>query len=131
MLEEIYLLDRGTGSLSILLTLDADGELPISRLCAKLKQNRATTVRVIELLRRLDLVEVLSREKFPFSRQVRLSNSGRRLLVTPLDAWPSFFLRRRANFESALQPLLRVGPTPAVRFGRRQRFLPQVKPRAV
>lgn len=91
MLDEIYRIDRSTGTLPILLTLDAVGELLLTDLCRRLRLDRSTTVRALAVLLDLRLVAVRESGLFPFSRYVRLSLVGKRFLSLPLSSWPPFF----------------------------------------
>lgn len=95
MLDEIYKVDRKTGAISVLLTLIVDEELLLSQLCARLKFDRTTTVRAVELLLELGLLSIRTSKGFPFSRHLRLSEAGRQFVGIPLTQWPGFFLRRR------------------------------------
>lgn len=97
MLDEIYKLDRRTGAIAVLLTLQANGETLLSDLYRKLKLDRTTTSRALDLLRTLGLVVVRPSDGFPFSKHLRLSRVGLQLVGTRLEDWPAFFMRRRMS----------------------------------
>lgn len=87
----IYHLEKATGSLEVLVRLYTNGASGKTELSRDLEPCYETVAKTLERMEQLGLVTVTNETKFPFKQVYVLSETGRRLVETPLAKWPGLF----------------------------------------
>jgi DNA-binding HxlR family transcriptional regulator len=94
MLDQLRSIDTRSGTLIVLLTVNAAGELRFSELYRKVRLDRGSVRRAVEVLEADGLIARTAHVRFPFEKRVRLTRFGSRVLQVPLTHWPSLFFER-------------------------------------
>lgn len=87
----IYLIDRTTGSLEVLICIYMYGPTSKTRLAEILRPTMETLSRAIRILEELNLVTTDVEEDFPYRHICSLTSWGSELVQTPIFEWPKVF----------------------------------------
>lgn len=104
MIDEIRAIDTRSGTLIVLLTLNAAGELRFSELCRQVRLDRGSVRRAIDVLETSGLVARQEDSRFPFGRRLRITPFGCRVMRAPVAHWPSLFFERATDLGTAALP---------------------------
>ncbi len=82
-------LEKATGSLEVLVRLYLNGAMGKTELSRELQPCYETVAKTLLKLEELGLIVASNETKFPFRQIFMLTESGRRLVETPLARWPA------------------------------------------
>lgn len=84
----VYEMERATGSLEVLIYLFLNGSSSKTKVFEALEPSHETLARTIAVLKKLNLVSVVNETSFPYRQLCRLTESGRRVVESPVYDWP-------------------------------------------